>query len=268
MTYLCSIARVLHLDAMKVTQRHESTFVQSNEKSTNILSLLLRKMNIFQIIQKACGSVDCSRNQRQAVNHQLNPDQDENGAEIEMFQTVRKKFAAIGFTPNQRQNNCWQFTVDQVIGVGKLFMDAVLTGIYLYREANHIIEYIDCGFLLTLVVGATIVYINFVVKNNKMFNMLELIATEQNFSKWSNVRFPQVSVAKLLVFLGANKNPAIRVKLEKTNRIVEELCEIFYFAAINVGVPCSVLPKVIMSYFIYITTDAGNAAFELPFPGA
>lgn len=53
---------------------------------------------------------------------------------------------------------------------------------------------------------------------------------------------------------------------EKAIDLVEKLNEMIYFAAMTIGVPGAVLPRVIVSYFTYFTTDAQSAAFELPFP--
>lgn len=50
----------------------------------------------------------------------------------------------------------------------------------------------------------------------------------------------------------------------KTNQTVEKYTEIGIFAIKNVVVPCFVLPKAIVRFFIYFTTDVGNDAFDLP----
>lgn len=69
-----------------------------------------------------------------------------------------------------------------------------------------------------------------------------------------------------MFFLGLTKNPAYRSKYEKINQLVEKLSEIIYFIAIKLGVAGLVLPKSVISYFLYFTTDAGAEAFELPLP--
>lgn len=70
---------------------------------------------------------------------------------------------------------------------------------------------------------------------------------------------------KTVCFLGSNNSPASRAIHERTNQLIDKLCKIAYFAAMKLGVPGFVLPKAIISYFIYFTTDAGGAAFDLPF---
>lgn len=52
---------------------------------------------------------------------------------------------------------------------------------------------------------------------------------------------------------------------EKTNRLVEKVSNMIYIGMMKWGVPFFVLPKAIVSYVTYFTTDAGSEAFELPF---
>ena len=62
------------------------------------------------------------------------------------------------------------------------------------------------------------------------------------------------------------KYPASKVMHEEANDFVEKLSEIICFIMIKLGVPTFILPKVIYSFFVYFTTDAGGDAFELPYP--
>lgn len=52
--------------------------------------------------------------------------------------------------------------------------------------------------------------------------------------------------------------------IEKTNELVEKLCQIAYLIIVQIGVPCVALPKAVLSYFVYFTNDLGPNAFELP----
>lgn len=51
---------------------------------------------------------------------------------------------------------------------------------------------------------------------------------------------------------------------EKYNDLIEKLSKLFYLALMYIGGPVFILPKVILSYFHYYTTDSGRDAFELP----
>lgn len=52
---------------------------------------------------------------------------------------------------------------------------------------------------------------------------------------------------------------------EETNQLVEKITRIIHDGMINWGIPLFTLPKAVISYINYFTTDAGNAAFVLPF---
>lgn len=63
-----------------------------------------------------------------------------------------------------------------------------------------------------------------------------------------------------------SESPARKVILDRTLRTIEKLSEIIYFASVNVVPAGLLLPKAIVSYYKYFTTNASNDAFELPFP--
>lgn len=64
---------------------------------------------------------------------------------------------------------------------------------------------------------------------------------------------------------GSNRSPESQAMYEETNRLVEKLTNLIYVGMMKLGVPFFVLPKVIISYITYFTSDAGSASFELPF---
>lgn len=56
-----------------------------------------------------------------------------------------------------------------------------------------------------------------------------------------------------------------RAILEETNEFIEKWSKIGLFFFKRMAIPCYILPKVAVSFFIYFTTDAGGDAFHLPF---
>lgn len=60
------------------------------------------------------------------------------------------------------------------------------------------------------------------------------------------------------------ESPASKAIFAKTNELVEKYSETVKFFLIHVAVPCLICPKLIISVFIYFTTDVGNDAFDLP----
>lgn len=76
----------------------------------------------------------------------------------------------------------------------------------------------------------------------------------------------RVKFLHIISLLGSHRGLDIRAVHEKCNQFIEKLSRIVYFAVIKLGVPGLVLPKAMLSYFLYYTADAGRDAFELPFP--
>lgn len=62
------------------------------------------------------------------------------------------------------------------------------------------------------------------------------------------------------------KNPKSKEICETTNEFVERWSRICMFVMKYGLGPCIVSPKVIISFVMYFTTDAGNDAFEIPIP--
>lgn len=53
---------------------------------------------------------------------------------------------------------------------------------------------------------------------------------------------------------------------EKTNRQIEVVSKITHFVMVKISAPLFVLPKALLCYFLYFTTDLGSNAFELSIP--
>lgn len=60
--------------------------------------------------------------------------------------------------------------------------------------------------------------------------------------------------------------PTSNAIYEETNRLVEKSTKNGFFILKYVIAPIFVLPKAIVCFSIYFTTDLGNNAFELPVP--
>lgn len=58
--------------------------------------------------------------------------------------------------------------------------------------------------------------------------------------------------------------PQLKKIHEKNVQLIEKLSEFIYAALMYITLPGFMLPKAIISYFIYFTTDAGRDAFDLP----
>lgn len=63
-----------------------------------------------------------------------------------------------------------------------------------------------------------------------------------------------------------SKNPSTKQLYDNTNRKVEKWSEFIFLVMVKVTPIAWLLPKVIISLFLYLTTDLGNNALELPSP--
>lgn len=68
-----------------------------------------------------------------------------------------------------------------------------------------------------------------------------------------------------MIILGA-KNPSSKLLFDKTCRKVEKWSEIIFLWMVKITPIAWLSPKVIISFFLYLTTDLGNDALELPSP--
>lgn len=63
-----------------------------------------------------------------------------------------------------------------------------------------------------------------------------------------------------------SENPSSKQIYEKMIEKIEKRTEILHFALINVSLPGILLPNLIVSFFIYFTTNFSNDAFRLTYP--
>lgn len=67
-------------------------------------------------------------------------------------------------------------------------------------------------------------------------------------------------------FFQGSQNPASNVIYIEVVDRVEKWSRFIHFVMLKVSIPCFVLPKYIVCFYLYFTTDMGNDAFELPLP--
>lgn len=102
---------------------------------------------------------------------------------MKIYQTVHKTMAAIGFTPNQQQNNQRQWSSGHIFSVVINSINTFSLSAYIFYEANGIEEYMDSIFSLTMTVGVSVAFISIIFKNDKLFNAIEGCAKEIADSK-------------------------------------------------------------------------------------
>lgn len=70
----------------------------------------------------------------------------------------------------------------------------------------------------------------------------------------------------MILYIAALINPFSKTKYGVINHKIEKWYKIIDIVTVKVSPPTIFLPKLIIGYFNYFTTDLGNAAFKLPNP--
>lgn len=88
-----------------------------------------------------------------------------------------------------------------------------------------------------------------------------LIQVRQSYAKCN---FDE-ELKKNRLFPGS-KYPKSEALFFKANQQVEQLSQIIFTALVKVALQLFMLPKFIVSYVVYVTTDTKSESFQLPFP--
>lgn len=71
---------------------------------------------------------------------------------------------------------------------------------------------------------------------------------------------------KLIFCIAGLLNPTPKIKYDEINHKIEKWCKIIDLVTIKISPPTVFLPKLIIGFFNYFTTDLQNDAFKLPNP--
>lgn len=110
---------------------------------------------------------------------------------MNFFRTVVKNMSALGFVPNQQQNSSRELSLRQITVAIIYFINIALIGLGIFSENYTTKEYIYAIFALISFIAITIIFISFTLKNDEIFNTIECIAKESDFSKCSLFKYLQ-----------------------------------------------------------------------------
>lgn len=183
---------------------------------------------------------------------------------MKIFQTVRKNLATIDFSVDQR----W-YDMQQLRNIGFSILADVLQGMYVFRVADTPEQLMNSAFLTSSGTLLFFSYISIISEMSEIFFLLdkiEKVVNKREFFPWLPQMFNvKVSNEWICPKIGL-KRPTSKAMYERANELSEKFSKIIYFVIVDIAIPLFVAPKVILSYFLYFTTDAGNEAFELPIP--
>ena len=183
---------------------------------------------------------------------------------MKIFKAVRNHLKSIGFNENQPSFNMQQLDLSV-----KTILGLILVCVHISYVADTPNEVMDGIFMVTVGILVLIARISTVFKMKTIFDLINRFQAIINHSKFSIIEykhFYKSSTKNVEKNILGSKYPVPKKMYKKTNRTVEKLCKIVYLVIVKVPVPALILPKAFACFFIYLTTDAGPNAFELPFP--
>lgn len=182
-----------------------------------------------------------------------------NQTKMKLFQIVQKNFALLGICSNESRLNRKSVMIFLAFGL------AINFGIlFLFFKANTSLEYTNNIYMTTVMILSCIAFAIMLLKKGKLFKLIAKIEEFFDESEYTDREKDPLITSKLLIFFSGSKKPESEAIHVETNRIAEKWCEIGHFAIAKVTPICLIFPKIIISYVIYFTTNAGNEAFELP----
>lgn len=115
---------------------------------------------------------------------------------LKIFQCIQQILAAMGFAPNQQQNNRLNLNYRQIIFVIVCGMNVTFLSSYIFLEANDIEEYMDAIFSLIIMVTIAIAFISIIFKNDQLFNYIECVTKELTDRKCTHLEINVISNSK------------------------------------------------------------------------
>lgn len=209
---------------------------------------------------------------------------------MKILQSIQYHLSAMGLNSYQASQK-FLFNKNNVIAIFLLCSAATSNLLYLYLEANDFDKYTHSIYSSSALVVATIAFLTVFSKMRQLFDCLEQMEKAVDSSKFCNLTTTrllekfvsffwgvwQIFVLKIENVKNYRKNsftinfsglkyPTSKVIYTNTNPLVEKICKIIVWVAINVSLPIILFSKFILSFTAYFTTDLGNDVFELPFP--
>lgn len=178
---------------------------------------------------------------------------------MKLFQSIQKCFSILGISSNQSRFNGRMVSAFIVFSLG-----VIISTISLFIGTKTFKEYTDEIYVACAAILFVILFTNMIRKMEKLF---ELIDSFEMLVEKSELKFQVINlISTKIKKIPGSEHPESKVLYDEVNRLVEKCSEIAYFVMVKLTAVCIVLPKFGISMFVYLTTDLGYDAFELPFP--
>lgn len=185
-----------------------------------------------------------------------------NSIEMKIFQSTVEFLAIVGITPQSRS-----FNIRSLLALMAFAIIVILVCAFLFCEASNFKEYTESIYISSVSIAIFSTYSFVIWKKDNIFLFIdcwESIAVTSEYQSWK-VRILWTKSFCVQNILGS-QNPASKIIYVKIIEKVEKWSRFIHIVLLYVTVPSFVLPKYVVSFYLFYTTDLGNDAFELPLP--
>lgn len=199
-------------------------------------------------------------------------DCEERPPKIKIFQLTQRNFALVGICPNLSLQS-YPFNWKISMGIFILSLYIMCSMMYLFYTPNLFTENTQTVFMDSVAALIILTLLVLIFNVDEVFKYIEDCENIVNTSESCIVEFTVyktriVSSKPYFVNFLYFKNEALKYSASRSifneaNRFERKLSEAIFLVMPQMTPVIAILPWTIYIYFIYFTTDSGNAAFEL-----
>lgn len=185
---------------------------------------------------------------------------------MKILQLVLRHCAASGFGPSQSTTQKYPINRKNVQALSFLCFAFGCSCAYFFLDANTFEEYTSSVYVSMSLMLIIAIYCTFIWKNQQtceLFNSFEKIVNDSESDFTHSIH--SLDSSKTFHVISGLKYPASAENYVEINEQVEKWTKIIHFVYLKVNLHMIVIPKAILSFYLYFSMDAGRDAFELPY---
>lgn len=180
------------------------------------------------------------------------------------FKAVRKNLRMCSYYPNQTR----VFDTKRLMISFMRFLVVVSFFKFFIDDADNMADYVYSAYFTATTFG---IFCSFLHTSSKTSTIFILIDTDvgkviKEGKSIIDLIFWTDHKSVISIILVGLKCPTSKKMYIKTNGLVEKISKILEIGIVKVTPSVFTLPKALLCYFTYFTTDSGADAFELPLP--
>lgn len=183
---------------------------------------------------------------------------------MKIFQSSIEYLATVGVTAQRRALN-----VQSLFALAVLATIVILVCGFLLCEASNFKEYTESIYVSSVSIAVIASYSMVVWKKENIFLFNDSwvkMAVARKHQRQENESNNMIIRCVLVSNNLGSRHPASKMIYDKIIENVDKYSRFIHFVLLKITVPCFVLPKYIVCFYLYFATDRGNDAFELPLP--